>query len=809
MSSRLRKVSVTIVAMIVSLLLSIAICYGQTVNYYYDDSNRLIRIEYPDGTVIGYSYDAVGNRVEEALVPPTGTPVSVSGPITTATPTYVWDAAFGATMYCIKVNDSTGTRIEQCYTPAEAGCPNGTGTCSVTPAVELAGGAGQWWIRIYDPAGYGPWSAAMDFSVNPPPAATLVWPTLAVTTTQPIYIWNAVPGSTRYYLAVDDSTGPKIQQWYTSQEVGCPSGTGTCSVTPSTLLAEGAGQWWIQTYNTAGNGPLSDGMNFTVFLLPPHMDPYTKSLLHFNGADGGTTFTDEVGKTWTRVGSAVTKTAWKEFGTASGYFSGGNDRIYTPDHADFAFGTGNFTIDLWIKTTQSTEGHIVYQGNDGETAATVAFWIRMYGGKVSFVPDYRNYPSHHVIQSQANVNDGNPHHVAVVRNGDTFTLYVDGTSQNSVALASFNMTDSSNNLSVGKMGPSYYPYIGYVDELRISKGIARWTSSFTPPSAEYVPPPSNPNPGAATLVSPNGTINTVQPTYSWNAVSGSTWYYLLVKQSSANRVAAWYSAADAGCPSGTGTCSVTPFDQIVEGAGEWWIQTYNDDGNGSLSTGMDFTCNPDFYTYTQSLLHFNGADGGTTFTDEIGKTWTRVGSAVTKTAWKKFGTASGYFSGGNDRIYTPDHADFAFGTGNFTIDLWIKTTQTTEGHIVYQGNDSETAATVAFWIRMSGGKVSFVPDYRNSPYHVIESQANVNDGNPHHVAVVRYGDTFTLYVDGTSQNSVTLADFDMTDSSNNLSVGKMGPTWYAYIGYVDELRISKGIARWTSNFTPPSAEYGE
>ena len=150
MSSRLGRVSVAIVAMIISLLLSVVISYGQSVNYYYDDLNRLIRIEYPDGTVIGYSYDAVGNRLEEAVIPPAGTPVSVSGSITTPTPTYTWDAVFGATQYCIKVNDSTGLRIDQCYTPSQAGCPNNTGTCSVTPAVELAGGAGQWWIRTYN-----------------------------------------------------------------------------------------------------------------------------------------------------------------------------------------------------------------------------------------------------------------------------------------------------------------------------------------------------------------------------------------------------------------------------------------------------------------------------------------------------------------------------------------------------------------------------------------------------------------------------------------------------------------------------------
>jgi hypothetical protein len=295
-----------------------------------------------------------------------------------------------------------------------------------------------------------------------------------------MYIWHAVPGSAWYYLRVlNQSSGNKVGLWYSAADAGCPSGAGTCSATPSAGFDPGANQWLIQPYDDNGIGPLSAAMDFTI--------PYTKSLLHFNGTEGGTTFTDEVGRIWTRGGNAVTKTDWKKFGTASGYFSGGNDRIYTPDHADFAFGTGNFTIDLWIKTTQSAQEFIVYQGDDNGMAWSVAFWIRMYGGKVDFVPDYRNYSYHHVIQSLANVNDGNPHHIAAVRNGNTFTLYVDGVSQNSVTLAGFNMTDSSNNLSVGKMGGAGGGYIGYVDELRISKGIARWTSNFTPPTDEYAP----------------------------------------------------------------------------------------------------------------------------------------------------------------------------------------------------------------------------------------------------------------------------------------------------------------------------------
>jgi len=105
-----------------------------------------------------------------------------------------------------------------------------------------------------------------------PGAATLISPSGATTTT-PTYLWNAVSGSTWYYLWVKDITGNKIAQWYTATEAGCQSGTGTCSVTSTTAhsfagtgyvsLAAGAGQWWIETFNSYGTGPWSSAMSFT------------------------------------------------------------------------------------------------------------------------------------------------------------------------------------------------------------------------------------------------------------------------------------------------------------------------------------------------------------------------------------------------------------------------------------------------------------------------------------------------------------------------------------------------------------------
>ena len=201
--------------------------------------------------------------------------------------------------------------------------------------------------------------------VTPPPATTLVSPSGAIATNTPTYIWNAVPGSTWYYLWVDDAAGIKIQKWYTAADAGCAPGTGTCSATPPPVdLVPGNATWWIQTWNSAGYGPWSIGMSFVENPTPP---------------------------------------------------------------------------------------------------------------------------------------------------------------------------------------------------------------------------------GAATLVSPSGAIATNTPTYIWNAVANSTWYYLWVDDATGIKIQKWYTAADAGCASGTGTCSVALATTLVSGSDIWWIQTWNGVGYGPWSTGMAFT----------------------------------------------------------------------------------------------------------------------------------------------------------------------------------------------------------------------------
>ncbi len=98
-----------------------------------------------------------------------------------------------------------------------------------------------------------------------PGKATLISPTGNLNGPNPVYRWNAVWNATWYLLWVDSGTvSGKIKTWYTAAQAGCASGSGTCSVTPSTFLSPGNAQWWIRTWNEFGYGPWSDGMSFVV-----------------------------------------------------------------------------------------------------------------------------------------------------------------------------------------------------------------------------------------------------------------------------------------------------------------------------------------------------------------------------------------------------------------------------------------------------------------------------------------------------------------------------------------------------------------
>lgn len=187
--------------------------------------------------------------------------VSPIGSIGSNNPTYSWNKASDSTWYYLSVSGSGGYTFAKWY---ESSAICDASTCSVADATpNLAVGTFTWKVQTWNSGGLGPWSADMTFSTPVPPAqAILNSPNRITADHTPVYIWNEVAGSTWYYLWVNGPSGNVIKQWYTSTEAHCDGST--CWVEPAATLAGGAHTWWIQTWNPAGLGPWSAGMNFTV-----------------------------------------------------------------------------------------------------------------------------------------------------------------------------------------------------------------------------------------------------------------------------------------------------------------------------------------------------------------------------------------------------------------------------------------------------------------------------------------------------------------------------------------------------------------
>jgi hypothetical protein len=221
-------------------------------------------------TGLGPWSDSLTFSVSTASLPGKATLISPNGSIGNNNPTYIWDEVSGATWYYLWVDGPTDHVFDQWYSSAQANC-NGT-TCSVPgPTPNLGTGTHTWWIQTWNDVGYGPWSDGMSFTPAAPALpgkATLNFPNGSIGNNNPTYDWDEVADATYYLLWVDGPTDHVFHQWYTSAEANCNGST--CSVegvTPN--LVAGGYTWWIQTWNSAGYGPWSDGMNFSVPLPNP------------------------------------------------------------------------------------------------------------------------------------------------------------------------------------------------------------------------------------------------------------------------------------------------------------------------------------------------------------------------------------------------------------------------------------------------------------------------------------------------------------------------------------------------------------
>jgi hypothetical protein len=427
----------------------------------------------------------------------------------------------------------------------------------------------------------------------------------------------------------------------------------------------------------------------------------------------------------TTYGNARIDTATKKYGTGAMYFDGTGDYLSIPVSSNTAInGTENFTVEAWLYPMVATSYHCFY---------SIGNWaVQLYvtsGGQISIYFSSSATGSSYIVahSSTGTLTLNRWTHVVVQRAGNNFTIFLNGVLDSTYVSAGSIALDTTS--QVGGIGGTYL-FTGYIDDLRITKGYARYTANFTPPTAS---------------------LPTIPPTI----------------------------AAD-----------------------PWW---------GNVSLLLDGNTTDAYDPYWQNVSLMLTGDDFIDWSNQHNAV-TNNGTATLSTATKKFNASSYYLSGGAQCISLTASSNLTFDTNNFTFEMWYRPETKTgtnapclwSNHIV-NGGWGASGYVLCDRHPFYTTKFTFWVYNINSSSPILTSTTVVNNGSWYHIAITRSGSTFSLYINGFLEN--TLTSSTSLDGNAQRTIYIAGDTNSAdsINGNVADLRITKGIARYTANFTPPIA----
>lgn len=211
------------------------------------------------------------------------------------------------------------------------------------------------------------------------------------------------------------------------------------------------------------------------------------------------------------------------------------------------------------------------------------------------------------------------------------------------------------------------------------------------------------------------------------------------------------------------------------------------------------------------MLHCDGANGSTRIIDssQYAHGILAFGNAAISTSGMRFGKPSLAFDGSGSYLVLPDSIPLEFGASSITLEFQVKTTQTAV-YACLMGRDtgsfSEGSWAVLINGSASGAVELWAADYSRGAPLLSASSAAINDGSWHHAAISRSGSMWRLFVDGV-QLAINTFSGSFTNADLTINLGRQPGYSRDFAGNLAQVRITKGLARYTANFTPPSAPF--
>lgn len=224
----------------------------------------------------------------------------------------------------------------------------------------------------------------------------------------------------------------------------------------------------------------------TAFWSKRGIDPFFSSVIllsHLDGTNGSTALVDQKGNTMTAGGNAHIDTAQSVGGGASMAFDGSADYFYLNNTTAFAFGTSDFTIEFWIKF------------NSVSAIQTIFDWRSTFDNGAYSRPDLfisTDGKLYYMTLNTAQINGtmtmstGVWYHIAVSRVSGSTRMFVDGVQNGNTYADGLNYDAGANRPLIGVVADgAQYGLNGWIDDFRITKGVGRYSSTFTRPTPPF------------------------------------------------------------------------------------------------------------------------------------------------------------------------------------------------------------------------------------------------------------------------------------------------------------------------------------
>lgn len=458
-------------------------------------------------------------------------------------------------------------------------------------------------------------------------------------------------------------------------------------------------------------------------------------LLTGNGRNDSVNFVDSspATKKFSVIGNAKISSTQAKYGGSSVYFDGNDDYLLADAGSNFEFGSEDFTVEAWVYINDNSNLDAsgrrlaeIFSIDNQWNAEPFIFYINGNSTTTGTALGIYSSSTNSGVETNVTITQKAWHHVAASRSNGIVNLFLDG---NKIASASWTSNISALGYKAAIGGRSWstnyhYGLNGYIDDLRVTKGIARYTANFTPAEIPSVP--------------------------------------------------------------------------IKTGDAQW--------------SNVSF------------LLNANGINAGTNFFDlsASAQIISPADNVKISTAQTKFGGASALFDGSGDYLSLPASSSWDLDLADFTVESWVYLTSDSavngrgirDAVIVANTNLVETA----YWSFYIGGSSTVTGTnlgwYQNNGTNAAGWQVNYsfNKNTWYHVAMVRSSGVLTAYINGVSVGSS--AEFSLKKTGNSTGVLGVGrhilstnnPYLDDFNGNIDDLRITKGIARYTANFTPPTTQ---